>query len=120
MRVVERRSTYSVALWDNISSLIRKLNFDMTELTVRVLGPDDPDPTPQTYAARTSEKLKLTQPTLITYGSRKNGGVRQSRRIRQVKESGRKRKIAVLRNMTVKDVKITVGSYRSIVSVIGG
>ncbi|KAI0688254.1 cysteine proteinase [Cytidiella melzeri] len=86
----------------------RKSTFDMTELTIRLLRSDDPNPTPETYAAGTSEKLGPVQQTLITYGSRKTGPVRQSRRIRQVKESCRKRKVTVTRTMSVKDLKVQI------------
>lgn len=80
----------------------------MTELTIRVLRAEDPNPTPETYAARSSEKQEPAQSTLITYGSRKAGALRQSRRIRQGKELGRRRKVTITRTMTVKDLKVQV------------
>ncbi|KAI0345367.1 cysteine proteinase [Trametopsis cervina] len=86
----------------------RKTSFELTELTIRVLRTEDVDPTPETFAARSSEKQEAAQPTLITYGSRKSGPIRQSRRIRQVKDVGRKEKIPVTRTMSVKDVKVLI------------
>ncbi|KAI0086174.1 cysteine proteinase [Irpex rosettiformis] len=95
----------------------KRYNFDVIELTVCILVADDPDPTPETYAARTSEKSKLVQQTLITYGSRRGGAVRQSKRIRQVKESGRKRKFGVLRNMTLRELKILIQDQMDIPTI---
>jgi len=89
--------------------LKRKSTFNVTELTIRILGRDAPTPTPETYseektAVRVAETSKPS--TLITYGSRKAPALRQSRRIRQVKEHGRRRRVTVTSAMSVKDLKV--------------
>ena len=48
------------------------------------------------------------QPTLITYGSRTVGNLRQSKRIRQGKELGRHRKLVITPETTVKELKVQV------------
>jgi hypothetical protein len=81
----------------------------MTELTIRILRTEDPDPTPESYTGSTPGHP--AQQTLITYGSRMAGPVRQSRRIRQVKEAGRKRKITITQTMSLKDLKVQVSHH---------
>lgn len=85
----------------------RKSSYDKTELTIRILRADDPTPTPETYAKQLSQPQE-TQPTLITYGSRKVGGLRQSKRIRQVKDLGRRKKLVITPQTTVKELKMQV------------
>ena len=36
----------------------RRTSFDMTEITVRVLGPADPTPTPETYTDEPNQPVK--------------------------------------------------------------
>ncbi|KAH9934725.1 cysteine proteinase [Fomitopsis serialis] len=89
--------------------LKRKSTFDVTELTIRILGRGAPTPTPETYseemtAGRVAETAKPS--TLITYGSRKAPALRQSSRIRQVKEHGKRRRVTVTSAMSVKDLKV--------------
>ncbi|KAI0646997.1 cysteine proteinase [Trametes meyenii] len=89
--------------------LQRRTAFDMTEITIRVLGPNDPAPTPQTYSEEPvlpAMPIQATQTTLLTYSKRQTEGYRKSRRIRQVKEYGRRRKITITKAMTVKDLKV--------------
>ena len=68
---------------------------------------EDPIPTPETYKKQLSRPQE-SQPTLITYGSRKVGNLRQSKRIRQVKELGRRKKLDITPEMTVKELKVQV------------
>ena len=80
----------------------------MTEITIRVLGPNDPVPTPQTYNQEPIQPSKPVQTTLTTYSKRQNEGHRKSKRIRQVKEYGKRRKITITKAMSVKELKIMV------------
>ncbi len=82
----------------------------MTEITVRVLGPGDPVPTPQTYIEELPQPVQQGQTTLTTYSKRQTEGSRKSKRIRQVREYGKRRKISITKAMSVKDLKIMVGS----------
>ena len=90
--------------------LFRRTSFDMTEITVRVLGPADPTPTPETYTDEPNQPVKTgsaVQTTLLTYGKRGNAeGSRKSKRIRQVREHGKRRKFIITKTMTIKDLKI--------------
>ncbi|KAI0670438.1 cysteine proteinase [Trametes maxima] len=87
----------------------RRTTFDMTEITIRVLGPNDPAPTPQTYneePAQPAKPAQSTQTTLLTYSKRQTEGYRKSRRIRQVREHGKRRKVTITKATTVKDLKV--------------
>ncbi|KAJ3545017.1 hypothetical protein NM688_g5677 [Phlebia brevispora] len=86
----------------------RKTSFDVTELTVRLLRAEDPIPTPETYNKNLPQKQQQYQTTLTTYGSRTVGNLRQSKRIRQVGAFGRRKKVAVTRTTTIKDLKIKI------------
>lgn len=87
----------------------------MTEITVRVLGPGDPTPTPETYNDEPMHVAKPGPPvqtTLLTYSKRSNAeGSRKSKRIRQVREHGKRRKFTITKSMTVKDLKIMVSAF---------
>lgn len=92
----------------------------MTEITVRVLGPGDPTPTPETYSDELKQPIKngaTVQTTLVTYGKKGNmEGSRKSKRIRQVREHGKRRKFTITKTMTVKDLKVMVStSYLDLV-----
>ena len=80
----------------------------MTEITVRALGPNDPVPTPQTYIEELPQPIPQGQTTLTTYSKRQNEGSRKSKRIRQVREYGKRRKITITKAMSVKDLKVMV------------
>ena len=86
---------------------LRKLSYETTEISVRILRAGEPTPRPETYAKQQSQPQDA-QPTLVTYGSRKIGGMRQSKRIRQVKELGKRKKLTIMPAMTVKELKIQV------------
>ena len=87
----------------------------MTEITVRVLGPGDPTPTPETYNEEPIQAVKPGPPvqtTLLTYSKRCNTeGSRKSKRIRQVREHGKRRKFTITKSMTVKDLKVMVSMF---------
>ncbi|OBZ75519.1 Ubiquitin carboxyl-terminal hydrolase 48 [Grifola frondosa] len=85
----------------------RRSTYEMTEITVRVLGPSDPIPSTDSYREEPSQPRHISpQPTLLTYGSRKAGGLRKSHRIRQVKEPGKRRRVTITKAMTVKELKV--------------
>ncbi|KAI0362032.1 cysteine proteinase [Trametes cingulata] len=86
--------------------LQRRTSFDMTEITIRVLGPKDPIRTADSYSEEPLQPTKPVQTTLLTYSKRQNEGYRKSRRIRQAKEYGKRRKITITKAMTVKDLKV--------------
>lgn len=87
----------------------RKSDFETTEITLRIFGPNDTIPTGD---ARTENRFRparpLQQSTLLTYGSRRNGTVRQSNRIRQSKHAGKHHAVSITKEMTVKSLKIMV------------
>ncbi|KAH9946153.1 cysteine proteinase [Epithele typhae] len=94
--------------------LKRRTEFDMTEITVRVLRPTDPTPTPETYNETRFVPDKSSHPpvqaTLLTYSKRVNmEGSRKSKRIRQGREYGKKHKITITKSMSVKDLKVMFG-----------
>ncbi|KAI0831247.1 cysteine proteinase [Trametes gibbosa] len=86
--------------------LQRRTSFDMTEITVRVLGSTDPIPTAETYTEEPMQPTKQVQTTLLTYSKKKSEGYRKSKRIRQVRAYGKRRKITITKAMTVKDLKV--------------
>lgn len=90
-----------------IESLYRKTDYDLTEITIRVLGGDDPDPTPETYTKIPGPVMvDSRQTSILTYRSRNAGPQRQSKRIRTVKR--RVRRIGISKQMSVKDIKLLV------------
>ncbi|KAI0273307.1 cysteine proteinase [Gloeopeniophorella convolvens] len=84
----------------------RKSDYDLTEVTVRVLGSDDPDPTPETYSANLNPPtIDGRQTSIVSYRSKNaTEPQRQSKRIRSVKR--RQRQIAISKEMSVKDIKL--------------
>jgi hypothetical protein len=90
-----------------VESLRRKTDYELTEVTIRVLGSDDPDPTPETYT-RDSGPIMVDnrQTSILTYRSRNAEPQRQSKRIRTVKR--KVRRIGISKQMSVKDIKLLV------------
>ena len=82
----------------------------MTEITLRVLGPSDPTPTPQNHSDELPPRspAKPVQSTLTTYSKRQNEGPRKSKRIRGGREYGKRRKITITKAMSVKELKMMV------------
>ena len=93
-----------------VESLCRKTDYELTEVTIRVLGSDDPDPTPETYT-RDSGPIMVDnrQTSILTYRSRNAEPQRQSKRIRTVKR--KVRRIGISKQMSVKDIKLLVCHY---------
>jgi ubiquitin carboxyl-terminal hydrolase 48 len=76
----------------------------MTYITVRILGAND-------SAALSSPSVPGDNgqlPHTLTCGVRKVGALRQSKRLRQVKEQGERRRLPISRDTTVKDIKVMV------------
>ena len=94
-------------------SLCRKTDYELTEVTIRVLGSDDPDPTPETYT-RDSGPIMVDnrQTSILTYRSRNAEPQRQSKRIRTVKR--KVRRIGISKQMSVKDIKLLVKSLHPV------
>ena len=90
-----------------VESLRSKTDYELTEVTIRVLGSDDPDPTPETYT-RDSGPIMVDnrQTSILTYRSRNAEPQRQSKRIRTVKR--KVRRIGISKQMSVKDIKLLV------------
>ncbi|KAH9993782.1 cysteine proteinase [Russula vinacea] len=83
----------------------RKMDYDLTEITIRVLGSEDPDPTPETYTKNAGPVMvDSRQTSILTYRSRNGEPQRQSKRIRTVKR--RVRPIGISKQMSVKDIKL--------------
>jgi hypothetical protein len=96
-----------------IESFYRKTDYDLTEITIRVLGDDDPDPTPETYTKIPGPVMvDSRQTSILTYRSRNAEPQRQSKRIRTVKR--RVRRIGISKQMSVKDIKLLVRHTLSI------
>ncbi|KAI0079874.1 cysteine proteinase [Panus rudis PR-1116 ss-1] len=85
----------------------RRSCYDTTNITIRILKPEDPIPTTHTPSPA-FEEPPPGPGQLKTYGSRKLGSTRQSKRIRQVKDKNRIRKVTITRSMLVKDLKVKV------------
>ncbi|KAI0934305.1 hypothetical protein AcV5_006190 [Taiwanofungus camphoratus] len=84
----------------------RKSTFEVTEITVRILGPNDASLAADSGNSVQQARHPSDTPALLTYGSRNTGGLRQSNRIRQVKEQDKRRRVTITKTMTVKDLKI--------------
>lgn len=100
------------ATWNVVESPHRKMDYDLTEITIRVLGSEDPDPTPDTYTKDPGPVMvDNRQTSILTYRSRNAEPQRQSKRIRTVKR--RVRRIGISKQMSVKDIKLLVRSALS-------
>jgi hypothetical protein len=92
------------------------MDYDLTEITIRVLGSEDPDPTPETYTKDPGPvMIDNRQTSILTYRSRNAEPQRQSKRIRTVKR--RVRRIGISKQMSVKDIKLLVRSTLSTAEV---
>jgi hypothetical protein len=90
-----------------VKMFYRKMDYDLTEITIRVLGSEDPDPTPETYTKNAGPVMvDSRQTSILTYRSRNGEPQRQSKRIRTVKR--RVRPIGISKQMSVKDIKLLV------------
>ncbi|KAJ8519465.1 hypothetical protein ONZ45_g3579 [Pleurotus djamor] len=78
----------------------RQSTWESTEITIRILRTEE-------------EKAK---PDIVTYGSLQTGA-RQSKRLRQVKESGEKRRLNITKQSTVKDIKVMIQSQLNIPTI---
>ena len=116
---VELSGAYSrplAATCNVVESLHRKMDYDLTEITIRVLGSEDPDPTPETYTKDPGPvMIDSRQTSILTYRSRNAEPQRQSKRIRTVKR--RVRRIGISKQMSVKDIKLLVRSTLSTAEV---
>ncbi|KAF8257436.1 hypothetical protein EI94DRAFT_1758186 [Lactarius quietus] len=94
----------------------RKTDYQLTEVTIRVLGSEDPDPTPETYT-RDSGPIMVDnkQTSILTYRSRNAEPQRQSKRIRTVKR--KVRRIGISKQMSVKDIKLLLQEELSIPTI---
>ncbi|KZT68135.1 hypothetical protein DAEQUDRAFT_340767 [Daedalea quercina L-15889] len=89
--------------------LKRRSTFEVTEITIRILAAGTPTPSPESYSEEltTGRVAETARPsTLLTYGSRKTPVLRQSSRIRRVKEKAKRRRVTITSAMTVKDLKL--------------
>jgi hypothetical protein len=100
-----------------VESLRSKTDYELTEVTIRVLGSDDPDPTPETYT-RDSGPIMVDnrQTSILTYRSRNAEPQRQSKRIRTVKR--KVRRIGISKQMSVKDIKLLVCHVHSFTQLL--
>jgi hypothetical protein len=99
----------------DIECFHRKTDYDLTEITIRVLGGEDPDPTPETYS-KNPVMIDSHQTSILTYRSRNAEPQRQSKRIRTVKR--RVRQIGISKQMSVKDIKLLVCHALSITDAL--
>jgi len=107
---------YRPATCNVVERLHRKMDYDLTEITIRVLGSEDPDPTPETYTKDPGPvMIDNRQTSILTYRSRNAEPQRQSKRIRTVKR--RVRRIGISKQMSVKDIKLLVRSTLSTAEV---
>ncbi|KAI0064483.1 cysteine proteinase [Artomyces pyxidatus] len=86
----------------------RKSNYEVTHVTIRILGDDDADPTPQTFTKERTAPVPTIdgrQTSIVTYGTRKTAPQRQSKRIRSVAKR-KEMKLAISKEMSVKDIKL--------------
>src|SRR5260370_36698027 len=96
--------------------LHRKMDYDLTEITISVLGSEDPDPRPETYTKASGPVIiDSRQTSILTYRSRNAEPQRQSKRVRTVKR--RVRRIGISKQMSVKDIKLLVRSTLSTAEV---
>lgn len=97
------------------SLVSRKSTFDITEITIRILGPGTPTPSPESYSEEQAAGRVVEHtgpPALITYGSKKTSGLRQSKRIQEGRaKRGKRRRVTITNDMSVKDLKVMVSAY---------
>jgi hypothetical protein len=102
-----KRCVPSACHMQNVESLHRKTDYDLTEVTIRVLGSEDPDPTPENYTKSQGPiMVDARQTSILPYRSRNAEPQRQSKRIRTVRR--RVRRIGISKQMSVKDIKLLV------------
>ncbi|KDQ60999.1 hypothetical protein JAAARDRAFT_204773 [Jaapia argillacea MUCL 33604] len=80
----------------------RKANFEEAAVTVRLLGPKD-DPSECTLSRDQVKDVKRPSQPAAILGTR---GIRQSKRLRQVKVSGERRRVMITKSTTLKDIKL--------------
>ncbi|KAL0946674.1 hypothetical protein HGRIS_012863 [Hohenbuehelia grisea] len=84
----------------------RRTVWDTTEITIRISRPQHEEKT---------SPAEVQKP-LVTYSARATGA-RQSKRLRQVKEHGEKRKFLITKTMTVKDIKVAIQAEMKIPTI---
>ena len=96
-----------------LKPIYRKLTYDYAQVTLILLKSDDPIPT----GDRSEQDHDMTNGNdhatdfVVGSSSSKANGQRQSRRIRENKDKGKRKKIEIGKDMTVKDIKVLV-SFR--------
>ncbi|KAH7913760.1 hypothetical protein BJ138DRAFT_1145448 [Hygrophoropsis aurantiaca] len=104
--VFDTKYVHDIAVCDECR-LKRRSDYELTELTVRILGAKDPIPNPDQPESSTSHKIN-SEADLRESSNRKGAGTRQSKRIRQAKDAGEKRRLMVSKVTTVKDIKVMI------------
>lgn len=79
----------------------RKSEWESTEITIRICGKGD------TLNDHDAPPEPAANPS-------RNSGARQSKRLRQVKQNGERRKMTIAKTMTLKDIKVQVYNLNSV------
>lgn len=91
----------------------RKLTFDSAQVTLILLKSSDPVPTGESNGKDNEAVNGNDHPNeivILSAGTSNLNGQRQSRRIRENKDRGRRKKVEIQKAMTVKDIKVLVSS----------
>ncbi|TFY82365.1 hypothetical protein EWM64_g1642 [Hericium alpestre] len=87
---------------------MRKSDYDMTEITIRFLGAQDPNPTPETFVRNNDRPVQIgNQASITTYTTRRAGPQRQSQRLRKAAQP-KERRLCITKTMSVKDIKLRI------------
>ncbi|KAH9483698.1 Ubiquitin carboxyl-terminal hydrolase 48 [Psilocybe cubensis] len=95
--------------WDELQSM--KTEWETAEIYIRIRGPEEPK-----SSNIDSESPPKIKPKPATYG-RNTDGSRQSRRLRQMKEQGQRRRVQVSKATTVKELKMMANEEFSIPTI---
>ncbi|OAX36669.1 cysteine proteinase [Rhizopogon vinicolor AM-OR11-026] len=84
----------------------RRSNYEFAEITVRLSSGKNAQKDIMTQENKTHKSEESAHPHQVTYGSHRTFGTRQSKRIRESKDTVEKRRITVSKATTVKDIKV--------------
>lgn len=93
-----------------LNSQQRRSNYEFADITVRLLSGKNANKDIMTQENRPHRSEESAHPHQATYSSHRTFGTRQSKRIRESKDTVEKRRITVSKSTTVKDIKVMVSA----------
>lgn len=101
---------YFNSCYFNTDTPCRRSNYDVAEITVRLLSGKNTSKDVVTQENKSHKSEENGQHPQMTYGSNRTFGTRQSKRIRESKDGVEKKRITVSKSTTVKDIKVMVSA----------